>query len=129
MPTPGWGGARFRVLFDAALLAEDANHSTLKARSILDDAVRALARDGIPVDRLKACEDQGRDGTRLPGCAKTYLPAPDGPWGMVFQLRIDPQGKPFLACLAFGVRHPTRPWQPSVYQTAHQRLHTTTIQP
>ncbi|HEY2768624.1 MAG TPA: hypothetical protein VGI76_10215 [Solirubrobacteraceae bacterium] len=123
MPTPG-RPTRFRVAFDAALLAEDANHSTPKARTTLNQAVRDLSRHGITTSRLKACQDHGQDGTRLPGCAKTYLPAPDGPWGMVFQLRIDPDNTPFLACLAFGARHPSRPWQPSVYQTAHQRLHT-----
>jgi hypothetical protein len=25
--------------------------------------------------------------------------------------------------LAIGVRHPDHPWQPSVYQVAHRRLH------
>ncbi len=71
----------------------------------------------------KACEDPGRDGSRLPGCAKTYLPPPAGQWGMVFQLRFDSDQRPFLACLAFGIRHPSRDWQPSVYQVADRRLH------
>jgi hypothetical protein len=115
--------ARFRVQFDAAQLAQDSNRCTPKARSILDDAVRELSRHGIHPDRLRACEQEGHDGTQLPGCAKTYLPPPEGPWGLVLQLRIH-ENRPYLACLAFGLRHPTRPWQPSVYQTAHQRLHT-----
>lgn len=28
-----------------------------------------------------------------------------------------------LLCIAFGLRHPRAPWQPSVYQVAHRRLH------
>jgi hypothetical protein len=79
----------FRVEFDLAVLAEDSDHSTPKGRSVMRDAIRGLDRDGISASRLKACEDPGRDGTRLAGCAKTYLPPPDGSWGMVFQLRFD----------------------------------------
>jgi hypothetical protein len=113
----------FRVEFDLAVLAEDSDHSTPKGRSVMRDAMRAFDRDGIRPSRLKACEDPGQDGTRLAGCAKTYLPPPDGSWGMVFQLRLDNDQRPFLACLAFGIRHPTRGWQPSVYQVADRRLH------
>jgi hypothetical protein len=113
----------FRVEFDLAVLAEDSDHSTPKGRSVMRDAIRGFDRDGISASRLKACEDPGRDGTRLAGCAKTYLPPPDGSWGMVFQLRLDDDQRPFLACLAFGIRHPSLSWQPSVYQVADRRLH------
>jgi hypothetical protein len=123
MPSTSGRGATFRVEFDLATLAEDSHHSTPKGRVVMREAIRELDRDGIPAGRLKACEDPGRDGTRLTRCAKTYLPAPDGTWGMVFQLRLDNDQRPFLACLAFGVRHPTRSWQPSVYQVADRRLH------
>jgi len=54
---------------------------------------------------------------------KTYLPQPDGAWGMVFTGDTDHTGAPVLVYVAFGVRHPTRAWQPSVYQVAHRRLH------
>jgi hypothetical protein len=115
--------ATFRVQFDLAALAEDADHSTPTGRVVLRDALRELGHDGILASRLKACEGEGRDGTDLQGCAKTYLPAPAGQWGMVFQLRLDDKRRPFLACLAFGTRHPTRSWQLSVYEIAHRRLH------
>jgi hypothetical protein len=126
VPAPPRRTPTFRVEFDSAPLAQDANHSTPKARAVMREAIRALDRDGIPISRLKACEDPGRDGTRLPRCTKTYLPPPDGAWGMVFQLRIDDEQRPFLACLAFGVRHPTQSWQPSVYQLADRRLRAAT---
>jgi hypothetical protein len=42
---------------------------------------------------------------------------------MVFTGDIGAAGAPVLVCLAFGVRHPTRPWQPSVYEVADRRLH------
>ena len=32
-------------------------------------------------------------------------------------------GELVLSFVAFGVAHPEHPWQPSVYQVAHQRLH------
>jgi hypothetical protein len=42
---------------------------------------------------------------------------------MVFRGERTPEGSPALLCLAFGRRHPTTPWQPSVYAIAHRRLH------
>jgi hypothetical protein len=123
MPQTAGRGASFRVEFDPLALAEDSDHNTEKGRSVMDDAVRDFQERGIPACELKACEDPGADGTRLPGCAKTYLPPPIGSWGMVFELRIDDDKRPFLAFLAFGVRHPTKSWQLSVYQVADQRLH------
>lgn len=89
----------------------------------MDEAVRSFEERGIPASDLRACEDPGPDGTRLPGCVKTYLPAPVGSWGMVFELRLIDDKRPFLAFLAFGVRHPTQSWQLSVYQVADRRLH------
>jgi hypothetical protein len=123
VPQTSGRGATFRVEFDLLVLAEDSAHSTAKGRSVMDEAVRNFEERGIATGDLRACEDPGPDGTRLPGCAKTYLPPPVGSWGMVFELRIDDDQRPFLACLAFGVRHPTQSWQPSVYQVADRRLH------
>ncbi len=55
---------------------------------------------------------------------KTYLPDPGGRWRMVFEFLQDPEtGRLVLSYLAFGVGHPEHPWQPSVYQVAHERLH------
>jgi hypothetical protein len=115
--------AIFRVEFDLPALAEDSDHNTDRGRSVMRAAVRDFERRGIPARELRACEDPGRDGTRLPGCVKTYLPPPVGSWGMVFELRIDRDERPFLTCLAFGVRHPTKASQLSVYQVADRRLH------
>jgi hypothetical protein len=43
---------------------------------------------------------------------------------MVFEFLQDPEtGRLVLSYLAFGVGHPEHPWQPSVYQVAHERLH------
>jgi hypothetical protein len=42
---------------------------------------------------------------------------------MVFAGAREPDGSPVLVALAFGLRHPERAWQPSVYQFAHRRLH------
>lgn len=82
----------------------------------------ALERAGAPIDQLRPCEDHGRDGTRLAGCLKLYVPLPAGPWGIVLQLARDQHGA-LLAVLAFGLRHPPTPRRSSVYQLAHQRLH------
>lgn len=114
---------RWRVAFDPGAIAEDLAHATKAVRQIGEQAVARLDRDGIVREQLYACKADGRDGTRLPGCVKTYLPWPGGRCGMVLELRIDEHG-PLLFCLAFGIRHPARnSGRPSVYQVAHERLH------
>ena len=110
---------RFSVRFDEEALAEDLAHASASGREVGERA--RLERDGIAVSELRACAAEGRDGTRLAGCLKAYLPRPAGPWGMVFTGDRDPT--PVLVFLAFGVRHPRSPWRPSVYQVAHRRLH------
>lgn len=78
--------------------------------------------NGVPIPQLKACEPEGPGGTQLPHCVKVYLPAPDGPHGMVFEIeRIS--GRLRLLYAAFGLRHPDPQMrQPSVYEVAHRRL-------
>ena len=65
--------------------------------------------------------EEGRDGTRLPGCLKVYVPMPAGPWGIVFQIVVDDDG----ALLMAGVRAaaPCDTKRQSVYRLAHARLH------
>ena len=96
---------RYRVLFAPDAIAEDLEHATTAARKIGETAVARLGVDGIAADQLISCKAEGRDGTELPGCVKTYLPWPAGRCGMVFELRVDEEG-PVLFCLAFGVRPP-----------------------
>jgi hypothetical protein len=114
---------RFSVRFDDEAFAEDLAHATHAGRRVAHVERERLEHDGILVAELQACESEARDGTRLPGCVKSYLPQPQGGWGMVFTADVDLDGRPVLVCLAFGVRHPIRPWQPSVYQVADRRLH------
>jgi hypothetical protein len=78
--------------------------------------------DGVPVGSLRPCDAEARDGTRLGGCAKLYIPQPDGRWGAVFTIDMA-ASKPALLLLAVGERHPARPWKLSVYEIAHRRLH------
>lgn len=113
--------ARFPVRFDDEAFAEDVAHATATGRDVGLRERQALERDGVDVQRLRRCDAEGPDGTRLGGCVKCYLPAPDGQWGMV--LRAWELEGPGLVCVAFGLRHPQRPWQQSVYRVAHRRLH------
>lgn len=73
---------RWRVLFDPDATAEDLAHATKAARDIGEQAIARLRRDGINREQLYACKAEGRDGTRLPGCVKIYLPPPDGRCGI-----------------------------------------------
>jgi len=93
------------------------------AESTAEAARTEFEEQGVPLDQLKACSPEGTDATELPGCVKVYLPAPDGPHGMVFEIvRIDDRLR--LLFMGFGQRHPPRDSrQPSVYEIAHRRLH------
>jgi hypothetical protein len=122
MPSQSGRAARYRVQFDDGAFAEDLEHSSPAARAAAKIEHRKIVKNGLNAVRLKRCEREGRDGTRLPNCAKIYIPEPDGPWGMVFELRVEDTGHPYLACLAFGTRHPTGPGKLSGYQVASRRL-------
>ena len=114
--------ARFGVRFDEEAFLEDLAHATVSGRTIARQARERFERDGVTAAAVKPCLAEGPDGTQLPGCVKVYLPPPGGPWGMVLRLRRE-RDELVLYQLAFGLRHPSRPWQPSVYQVAHRRLH------
>lgn len=115
------GGLRFAVRIDSAVLDEDLAHATAAGRAAIKGAVSEIRADGVPYLWLKRCQPEGRDGTRLPGCVKFYIPQPDGQWGAVLTADTAHQTK-MLVLLAVGDRHPSQPWRPSVYQVAHSRL-------
>jgi hypothetical protein len=114
-------GPTFPVVFDEPALAEDLAHLPPVARNALELLRRELGRDGgLPVSRLKRCESEGRDGTRLDGCLKTYVPWPTGRFGLVM-LPVAHVSRPLaLRAFAFGVRHPAAT-KPSVYRIADKR--------
>lgn len=114
---------RFSARFDQQAFAEDLSHATEAGQRVANTERARIERKGISAGELLACDPEARDGTRLGGCVKTYLPQPDGGWGMVFTGDTDAAGRPVLLYLAFGMRHPTHPWQASVYEVADRRLH------
>jgi hypothetical protein len=78
---------------------------------------------GLPRERLLACEAEARDGTRLGGCVKTYVPWPTGRFGAVMVAVSHPERPLGLRLIAFGVRHHPRDAQAlTVYQIADKRL-------
>lgn len=115
-------GLAFEVRVDERALAEDLAHASEAGRKAIESAVQGLRGDGVPSSWLRRCEAEARDGTRLPGCVKIYIPQPAGQWGAVF-LGGAIEGTPQLFLLAVGERHPGAPWRPSVYEIAHRRLH------
>jgi len=120
-PAPGHG----RVTIDTAQWEHDFSRASNRGRLVAQQARRAWERGGVALSALRACDPEGRDGTRLPNCVKAYLPAPAGAWGAVFEIVRTPDGIRFLL-LAFGIRHPVRGTRAlSVYQLAHRRLHST----
>ena len=113
----------FPARFDPGTFDADLVRSTSAGREVAETARRDYERAGVPRSQLKPCEAEGRDGTRLPGCVKIYLPQPLGHFGMIFQWVIHATG-PRLRYLAFGTRHhPRGSHAPTVYELAHQRLH------
>lgn len=124
MPASGGRPLQAGVRFDQVAFSEDLAHATPAGRQVALQARSQLERDGVPISQLRRCDDESRDTTSLPRCAKLYLPQPAGPWRMVFRFTLDrTTSELVLLYLAFGLGHPTKPWQPSAYQVAHRRLH------
>jgi hypothetical protein len=61
-------------------------HATEAAKAAIGRTIDELRADGVPVGSLRPCEAEARVGTRLGGCAKYYIPQPDGRWGAVFTI-------------------------------------------
>lgn len=117
------GRGAFPAYFDEEAWEEDLARSGPAGREVAEAARREYEEHGIPIQRLRRIRAEGNDGTELRDCAKVYLPPPAGRFGMVFRA-IKRDSKPWLAFLAFGVRHhPQGSNRPTVYQLAHQRLH------
>jgi hypothetical protein len=115
---------RARAHFDADAWEEDLARATPTGRETAERARKDYERNGVQIAQLRRVAEHGQDRTVLPDCTKVYLPPPSGRFGMVFVLKFQPDGRPVLMFLAFGVRHhPPDSRRPTVYQIAHQRLH------
>jgi hypothetical protein len=115
---------RARAHFDPDAWEEDLARSTPAGREAAESARRDYERKGVPINQLRRVAEHSRDNTNLPDCAKVYVPSPSGRFGIVFMLKFEPNGRPVLTFLAFGVRHhPRSSRRPTVYQLAHLRMH------
>lgn len=116
----------FPVGFDEDALTEDLERLPASAESALREFRKELRREGgIPRSRLKACHDEGQDGTTLGGCVKTYVPWSAGRFGAVLVAVTHPNRPMALRAFAFGVRHhPRESNAETVYEIAHKRLRT-----
>ncbi len=114
----------FPVGFDEDALTEDLERLPVSAEIALREFRKDLTRQGgVPKARLRACQAEGRDGTRLGGCVKTYIPWPDGRFGAVFAAVKHPRRPMALRIFAFGIRHhPHESNAETVYEVAHRRL-------
>jgi hypothetical protein len=109
------------VEFDEYAIAEDLSHHPPVAHTALELFRREVERDGgLSSSRLKRCAEEGRDGTRLAGCVKTYIPWPTGRFGLVLLPVIHATRPLALRAFAYGVRHPAAN-RPSVYEIADRR--------
>jgi hypothetical protein len=111
------------ALFDDAAFAEDLQRAGDAGRDVALRARGSFEEIGVPLKELRACDEEGPDGTALLHCVKVRLPFPDGKFGMVFRIELR-DGKSVLAFAAFGVRHhPHDSHASTVYDIAHRRLH------
>ncbi len=117
-------GPVFPVAFDELAMVEDLARLGQGGAEALAAFGREIDRlGGLPRERLLACEAEGRDGTRLGGCVKTYVPWPAGRFGVVMVAVSHPERPVALRVIAFGVRHqPSEAHALSVYQIADRRL-------
>lgn len=116
---------RLATRFDEVAWEEDLTRTTEAGRTAAAKARRDYERQGgVPLSQLRRVDEHGQDGTVLPRCAKVYVPAPAGRFGIVFKLEIEQDRGMVLNFLAFGVRHhPARSRRPTVYELAHWRMH------
>jgi len=115
----------FPVGFDDDALEADLTYLPASAEETLRLFHKEVRRlEGIPKSRLMACQAEGRDGTRLGGCVKTYIPWPNGRFGAVFLAVTHPNRPLALRVIAFGIRHhPPGSMAQTVYEVADRRLH------
>lgn len=113
---------RFAVRVEERWLSADLEHASEAGSTAMEPAIEELQSEGVAADSLRPCEKEGRDGTRLGGCTKLYIPQPDGQWGAVFTIDRE-ASRVALVVLAVGERHPSAPGRPSVYEVADRRLH------
>lgn len=109
------------VEFNERAIAEDLTHHPPAARRELELFRREAYRcGGLPLLRLKRCEEEGRDETRLAGCVKTHVPWPTGRFGLVLLPVAHPTRPLALRAFAYGARHPAAN-RLSVYEVADRR--------
>lgn len=113
---------RAPALFDDAAFDEDLRRASGTGEEVALAARKEFEGEGVPVENLLACDEEGSDGTELRHCVKLRLPPPNGKFGMVF--RIEQQkGRSVLVFAAFGARHhPANSNALTVYEIAHNRL-------
>lgn len=115
----------FPVGFDELAMAEDLARLGEAGAEALAELGREIERlGGLPAGRVMSCQAEGRDGTRLGGCVKTYVPWPAGRFGAVMAPVSHPERPLGLRVIAFGVRHhPPEAHTVTVYEIAHKRIH------
>lgn len=104
MPPQSTG--RVRIIFDDLAFTEDLKRAGRSGEAVAVATRQAYERDGCPLEDMLACDTEGRDSTRLPGCVKVYLPAPAGSSASSYRS----SDRPTCSCL---------PFSPSAYVTSH----------
>lgn len=120
--------ARIEVRISRSVWVEEVDrlHQRSRARLAAERERPRLETSGLELRHLRACSEEGNDGTRLGGLFKVYVPiadvgASERPFGFVFSPTR--RGRDvYLRLVAFGERHP-RPGTRSVYERAHKRVH------
>lgn len=114
---------RAPALFDDAAFADDLGRASDAGEKVALAARKEFEAEGVPVENLLICEEEGPEGTALRHCMKLRLPSPNGKFGMVFRIELR-EGRSVLVFAAFGIRHQPRGSNaPTVYEIAHRRLH------
>lgn len=120
------GVAGDRFAFDNDVWAEEVGRFGTSSDAYLEaeKARAAIERAGSRI-AIRPCLSLGPDATRLSGCAKAYVPlegtTAGAPFGFVFSIDREKDGRVVLRLIAYGERHPNS--SRSVYERAHRRLH------
>lgn len=97
------------ALFDDAAFAEDMRRASDAGEEAALKARREFEAEGVALEALLACDEDGPDGTALRHCVKLRLPPPDGKFGMVFRIELRMAGPCWsLLPSGFVITHPRR---------------------
>lgn len=121
----GPGRPATSLTFDDAVWREEVERFAARSRPrVAGETARRELERSLPASGFKACAADGPDGTRLPKCAKLFVPlgrsgSAAAPYGSSSRRRSPPRS----SCVCWPSASVTRRVCAASYERAYKRLH------